>query len=172
MMMMHKIVSVLLSICRVTERLWSLVRLLNPGTGTGRGTVKVFDLSWDWYLSRRGTVKVFELSGGLWSRKGSVVEGEEDGDAFGRVVWIDADGSRWAASPFLHNGNEGQERCFIPLKLLNGLLCVILMDWRPPVTILVSGCISSGGTRIGDKCHCVYGTCLRRRRHQQVPFRL
>ena len=67
----------------------------DPGTGTGRGTVKVF-----------------ELSAGSWSLKGPVVDGEEDGDAFGRAVSINADGSRWAASSFLHNGNQGQVRFY------------------------------------------------------------
>ena len=64
---------------------------LNSGAGLDRGKVTAWDL----------------VGGTTWQQMGSMIDGEVDGDRFGRSVSISADGSRLAASSYLHNQQRG-----------------------------------------------------------------
>jgi hypothetical protein len=59
-----------------------------------------------------GLVKVFAESGGTWSQVGDSIAGVNANDRFGRSVSIADNGSRLAASSYIHDGSRGHLRLF------------------------------------------------------------
>jgi hypothetical protein len=70
-----------------------------PGAGTD-----TFDLT--------GVVKVFVESGGTWSPVGNAIAGVDARNRFGRSVSITDNGTRLAASSYIHDGARGHLRLF------------------------------------------------------------
>jgi hypothetical protein len=59
-----------------------------------------------------GLVKVFAESGGIWAQVGDTIAGSDANDRFGRSVSISDNGSRLAASSYIHDGSRGHLRLF------------------------------------------------------------
>jgi hypothetical protein len=63
-------------------------------------------------IALTGLVKVFAEAGGVWSQVGDAIAGVDANDRFGRSVSIADNGSRLAASSYLHDGSRGHLRLF------------------------------------------------------------
>jgi hypothetical protein len=60
----------------------------------------------------RGSILVYEEQGNSWQQVGSDLEGEFTKENFGRVVTMDASGTKIAASSFKYNNHRGRVKLF------------------------------------------------------------
>ena len=68
--------------------------------------------SWEQTVSGNGSVRIYELSSGAWVQKGAALQGDADGDGFGKGLAISADGLTIAVGAPDNNAGAGQVSVF------------------------------------------------------------
>lgn len=69
--------------------------------------------SWEQTVSGKGSVRVYELSSEAWVQKGATLQGDADGDGFGKGLAISADGLTIAMGAPDNNIAAGQVSVFV-----------------------------------------------------------